>query len=127
MDFDAAAEGCDLAVAIPLHRRRHRVRGFNQSLRLLLPLARQRRILVERRLLERVVETTPQARLTARERQRNLRGAFQASERVEGRRILLVDDVATTLATLNAAARALRQAGATHVSAYVVARARAPG
>ena len=67
-------------------------------------------------------DTPPQASLSWAARARNMRGAFTATRRFDGQRVALVDDVMTTGATLHAAARALRHAGAAGVDVWVVAR-----
>jgi ComF family protein len=122
--------GADAVVPVPLHPWRRMRRGFNQAddlARLLgLPVIRA---------LWRVRATTPQAGLVAAARRRNIRGAFRLSplviERrryslVEDRVIVLVDDVWTTGATLDACAAELKRAGAAEVRALTVARAPAP-
>jgi ComF family protein len=109
----------DLVLPIPLHRRRHAERGYNQSERLVDELRRHLGWTTASGALVRVRQTQPQTGLTAAERRANVHGAFVADPaRVEGNRILLVDDVCTTGSTLTAAAMALRQAGATSVMAY---------
>lgn len=121
--FTQLASRCDLALPLPLHRKRLADRGFNQSLRLLLPLAAASEISVLRTGLKRCRDTKSQARLNAKQRVANLRGAFEATASVAGKRVLLLDDVRTTGSTLNAATRALRRSGATEVHAFVVAQA----
>lgn len=109
-------------VPVPLHPMRQRERGFNQA-ELLAGRVRGGCGLPVRRLLRRIRSTAPQARYDREERMRNLQGAFVA--RVEGEPggdYLLVDDVSTTGATLDACALALRSAGAGRVFAMVVAR-----
>ncbi|MDP3938629.1 MAG: phosphoribosyltransferase family protein [Deltaproteobacteria bacterium] len=118
----------DLVVPVPLHPRRIRERGFNQAHLLAAALLRGGRLASWAELapdaLIRTRETTPQTRLTRIARQSNLRGAFRGrAERVRGRHVLLVDDVMTTGATLDACARALRRAGARRIDAVVTARA----
>lgn len=114
----------DLIVPVPLHPRRLLRRGFNQSLELARPLARRLGVPLERAALRRVRSTTPQAGLVREERLVNLRGAFAAdAAKVLGRRALVVDDVATTGATLTECVAALLDAGAREASVLVLARA----
>lgn len=118
----------DLLVPVPLHPRRLRQRGFNQSLLLAEVLADQWHLTLKRHLLQRIRATTPQTELSAEQRATNLRGAFAVADQplAEGRRVLLVDDVLTTGATLAECSRCLLQAGATAVLCVTVARAPAP-
>jgi len=114
----------DLLVAVPLYARRQRLRGYNQSALLARELCRLCGLPLAGRGLARRRNTPPQARSAdAEARKRNVTDAFVADRRwVEGKRILLIDDVMTTGATLDACARALRQAGAASVWALTFAR-----
>jgi ComF family protein len=114
----------DVIIPIPLHSRRERERGFNQSFELSKHLAKLTGIRVERRWLRRTRPTKVQAGLSRRERRLNMRGAFEVSGKaqLEGRSVLLVDDVFTTGATLNECARILKQQGAGKVNALTIAR-----
>lgn len=116
----------DLLVPIPLHRLRLLARRFNQSAALAAMISRRCGVPVEVAALRRVRHTAPQVGLSRSQRAINLQGAFKvaAEERpmIEGRAIVLVDDVATSGATLNAASRALLRAGARRVDALVFAR-----
>lgn len=113
----------DLILPIPLHPRRQRRRGYNQSELLARPLARERFIDFSAAALRRTRHTVPQVGLGPAERADNVRGAFAADAAlVRGRHILLVDDVLTTGATMSSAAEALLAAGARTVSAYCLAR-----
>jgi len=118
--------GADVVVPVPLHPRRRRARGYNQAAdlaaRLPLPLVEA---------LRRTRHTPSQTGLPAGRRHRNVRGAFAPARRrpffnpaarVRGRAVLLVDDVATTGATLDACARVLAAMGAREVRAVTVGR-----
>jgi predicted amidophosphoribosyltransferase len=132
-------ETADLAVPVPLHPARRRARGFNQAHDLAAGLG-----LPVLRALRRVRATAAQTSLTAGARRRNVRGVFALAplgryglpwplsprirraamaDAVAGRVVVLVDDVVTTGATLEACARVLREAGAAEVRAVTVARA----
>ncbi len=112
----------DLIIPIPLHRRRRRQRGYNQSELLARPLSRALGIELDTTALRRTRHTAPQVGLGPEERHDNVRGAFTAGPGLEGRRILLIDDVLTTGATMKSAAEALLAVGAAAVSAYCLAR-----
>ena len=119
-------ETVDCLVPVPLHRRRWWRRGFNQADLLAAAMSREVDIPVRRGLLRRARATESQAGLSNRQRRANVAGAFTATRpsQVRGRRILLVDDVMTTGATLNACATALKRAGAEYVGAVTSARAK---
>jgi ComF family protein len=117
------AAAADLVAPVPLHSRRLKARGFNQALLLAgafpdLPLVRE--------ALVRVRHTVPQVGLNPRERQDNVKGAFAVPDPalVQGRNVLLVDDLYTTGATAKECARVLLRAGAARVEVLTVARVR---
>ncbi len=114
----------DLVVPVPLYPARQREREFNQAERLARRLAQATGIPLERRLLRRVRPTQTQTLLHREERLRNVRRAFAVGprRRLNGQRIVLVDDVFTTGATTSACAQALRAAGAGRVCVWTVAR-----
>lgn len=120
------AGDCDVIVPVPLHRMRLWWRRYNQAMELARPVAEAWGKPVAPSLLLRVRHTTPQVGLTRNQRGRNLQGAFkvppEARPRLEGRRVLLVDDVITTGATANAASRALLRGGAAAVDVLAFAR-----
>ncbi len=125
--------GWDLVTPVPLHWRRRWSRGYNQAERIARPLARALGVPCLP-VLRRRRPTRPQVGLPRRERLANPRGAFapwrlaslgrspSAGRGIAGRRILLVDDVVTSGATIGAAAKALLAAGAERVAAVAAAR-----
>jgi ComF family protein len=114
----------DCIVAMPLHPARLRERGFNQSLLLARRIARELHIPLLIDDCERVRNTPPQSALPWKERDKNMRQAFacKADADVRGKHVAIMDDVMTTGASMGELARALKQAGARKVSAWVVAR-----
>jgi ComF family protein len=115
----------DVLVPVPLHPRRLRERGYNQSALLAAALARLTGRPVHEAVLVRRRDTPPQAGRPAAERRRNVAGAFVVRRRgpVDGRVVTVVDDVTTTGATARECARALAGAGAREVRLLTVARA----
>jgi ComF family protein len=123
-DFQSTISA-DFIVPVPLHRRRLRERGFNQSQLLGQVLAKRWKIPLAVHNLRRLRWTEPQTGLSAAERERNIRGAFAVAspKRFRGKRLLLVDDVYTTGSTVMECAKTLYQAGAQEVHVITVARA----
>ncbi|MGB3624538.1 MAG: ComF family protein [Henriciella sp.] len=120
------SEASDLIVPVPLHYRRLASRGFNQSAWLAGAVARETGVIYCADALRRTKPTPTQGGLSSRERFRNVRNAFEVrpsrAEQVEGRCVLLVDDVYTTGATLKACTRALKRGKAARVDVLVLAR-----
>jgi ComF family protein len=127
---DVLAERSAL-VPVPLSRKRRKERGYNQSERLAAALATYWSVPVLDDVLERARHTQTQTRLTPGERLRNVSGAFRptgsARQTLRGKHVVVVDDVVTTAATLNACAAALCEGGARIVSFVTFGRAPALG
>ena len=124
----ALLDAADVVLPLPLSRDRLAQRGFNQALQIARALAPAK---VRADLLLRLRDTAPQTALGRKQREANVRGAFAVEPlrvgALEGRQVVLVDDVMTSGASIFSAARALRAAGCGSVSAVVVARTDEPG
>jgi len=120
--IDAAS--LDAIVPVPLHWRRFRYRGFNQAIALARPIRREFGLPIITHVLRRTRHTVPQVNLGLKERLTNIKGAFGVRQagRIEGKHLLLVDDVYTTGATINECARVLKRAGAASVTAFTLTR-----
>ena len=121
--------GLDAVVPVPLHRWRLLHRRFNQAAEIARPLARQAGLAYWPDALTRARPTQSQGGKSGSGRRRNVAGAFRVApswrDRIEGRRLLLIDDVLTTGATVEGCARALKRAGAARVDVAVIARVKA--
>jgi ComF family protein len=120
-----SALAADVVVPVPLHRQRERERGYNQAALLSKPLAKRLGLPHKAALLMRTRARPEKQILTLEERWESVRGAFatRPGSQVDNLRVLLLDDVLTTGATLDACARALLEAGAKSVVGLTVARA----
>jgi len=120
---EPALEQADLLLPMPLSRQRLQERGFNQALELARHLAPAK---ADSGLLLRIRHTPPQSSLKRAERLHNVRAAFAVdplrSAELRDKRVVLLDDVMTSGASLFAAAQTLRQAGAAHITGLVLAR-----
>jgi ComF family protein len=121
-DFDF--QSYSLLLPVPLHIKKLRERGFNQSLILAYALGKKKLIDVNFSLLKRHKFTLTQTGLNKKEREQNIKGAFEVSDKrkIAGKNIILIDDVYTTGATLNECAKTLLKAGAEQVAALTLAR-----
>jgi ComF family protein len=119
------ALGAEAVVPVPMHWSRKMWRGANSPETISERLSRHLDLPMAAQLLARCRRTAPQASLSPNKRLANVRGAFRARKHVDlpGARLLLVDDIMTTGATLNEAAKVLRRAGASFIAVAVVARA----
>lgn len=113
--------GAEMIVPVPMHPKRIRQRGYNQSELLAKIIAEALEVPCENGLI-RLRDTVQQARLEGDERRKNLKNAFRAEPCVSGWRVLLVDDVYTTGETARECAKALREGGAISVSFLAYAK-----
>lgn len=121
------AQPPDLIIPMPLHANRLKSRGFNQAAEIARHVSNYLGIPWCSDRLIRLYDTAPQAGLHRNERWANLRGAFACPTPLPDARILLIDDVLTTGASLSACAEVLRHAGASRVDVAVIARTPEPG
>ncbi len=111
----------DVIVPVPLHEKGLKDRGFNQAAVMARQLSRRWGIPLLQDCLRKVRQTSPQTGVTGQERLKNLRGAFEVSRPVASLRVVLVDDVITTGATMRECGRTLLKAGAREVTAVALA------
>jgi ComF family protein len=123
--YSGCREHC-LLLPVPLHSKRLRQRGFNQAALLARITGRILAMPLSLTMVRRNLDTPSQALLDARQRRQNLRGAFEMLENLQQgnpERIIIIDDVMTTLSTVSALAGTLRDAGVKHIDAWALARA----
>ncbi len=113
----------DVVLPLPLARKRLSERGFNQALLIAQSVTHKLSLPIETTSLVRVRDTLPQTGLPWKQRHANVKGAFACNADLNGKHVALLDDVMTTGATLNEAAKLLKKHGATRVTAWVMARA----
>ena len=115
----------DFLIPVPLHTQRLRERGFNQALLLVKELSRRSGIPYRKTILQKKKPTVPQVNLSGAEREKGLRGAFHVvgMEELEGKWVLLVDDVYTTGATVNECSKVLLRGGAKRVDVLTLVHA----
>jgi ComF family protein len=122
--FAAEISQTECIIPVPLHPRRERERGYNQAAKLAQVIGRRSQLPVMPKHLCRTRYTRPQMELGAAERQTNVQGAFSwRGERLPGTRVLLIDDVCTTGATMDTCAAILKNAGAAYVCGLTITRA----
>lgn len=113
----------DLLIPVPLHKSRYRERGFNQSEIIAEEISKTTGVSLLREGLKRKKNTKDQTNLSPQQREQNVRGAFVVTQPgiINGKNIILVDDVITTGATMNECARMLKQAGAEKILGMTIA------
>ncbi|MCM1323090.1 MAG: ComF family protein [Acetobacter sp.] len=121
---DIFNQGIDVIIPVPLHYARLFKRKYNQSAVLAAELSKLCHRPVDYKVLRKIKHTTPQIECSGKQRSRNVKNAFQiiSPEKIKGKRIVLIDDVFTTGATLTECAKALKCAGAKSVDTLTVAR-----
>ncbi|MEW5806575.1 MAG: ComF family protein [Acidobacteriota bacterium] len=121
----------DLIIAVPLHRKRERARGFNQSFLIARHIGKKSGVDVGKQVIRRIKDSIPQSELPADKREKNVIGVFETKtlwkmrrnsrKKISGKRILLIDDIFTTGATISECSRVLKRAGAKEVFVLTIA------
>ena len=131
INIEDCLKNIDIIIPMPMHPQRLKERGFNQALEIAKVLCKNHKEKLDYTKLdytsvERQTLTPPQASLPLKERVKNIKGAFKVKadklDKLQGKRIAIVDDVMTTGASLNELAKTLKKAGASHVECWVIAR-----
>jgi ComF family protein len=112
----------DLIIPMPMHSNRLKERGFNQALEIAKVLSKQLDIPLDYTSCERIINAPPQASLPLKKRKANVAGVFACSQSLDDLNIAIIDDVMTTGASVNELAHTLKNAGAAHVTCWVIAR-----
>ena len=115
---------CDLIIPVPLHKKRFKIRGYNQSTLLAKKLSNHLKIPVVENALLRIKNTKSQTKLDAEERQQNIKHAFEVEKKCnfKNTRILLLDDLITTGVTASECAKILKKEGAKEIFVFTIAR-----
>lgn len=116
----------DCIIPMPLHPQRIKERSFNQSVEIAKVISKQLLITANLHACKRIKPTPPQANLPYKQRIKNMKGAFECAADLQGKHVVLLDDVMTTGASLNALAKTVKDAGASHVECWVIARTISP-
>lgn len=119
---ERGAEMPELILPVPLHPKRLRERGYNQSLEVARTVGRELSLPLDRGSCARILATAPQASLACKERRRNVRGAFRVLRSPSARRIAILDDVVTTGSTVTELSMVLLKAGVERVDVWALAR-----
>lgn len=117
----------DRVIPMPMHPSRLQSRGFNHALEITRRVSSALNLRLDFQSCNRTINNPPQASLPLKSRVKNVQNVFSCEQDLTGQSIVLIDDVMTTGASLNALAKSIKAAGATHVSCWVVARTLARG
>ena len=113
----------DFLLPVPLHKKRLRQRGFNQTMELCRVLSKELSIPILTGIVEKTKETIPQSELSAKQRKQNLRNSFKVIGSIPAAHIAIIDDVITTGTTITEIAKLLKKSNSTNIQAWACARA----
>lgn len=117
---------CDIILAVPIHKKRMLERGYNQSYLIAKEIAKKQEIKIENKILLKDKNNKPQSTLSGIERKNNIKNVYKINEKqkdkIKNKRILLLDDIYTTGATVDECSKTLKEAGAKEVIVLVIAK-----
>jgi len=122
-ELPAAGEKPDCILPVPLHKKRMRQRGFNQSIEIARGIAAKYKIPIEANAVVRQQSTSSQTGLNAKQRRKNIKGAFCVAGKLNYKHVLIIDDVVTTGSTVNELAKLLKKNKVERVGVLSIARA----
>lgn len=112
----------EIIIPIPLHKKRLKERGFNQSLEIAKQIGKQLHIPIDAKSCQRIIHTQPQAQVPAKDRKKNVKNAFEIIQKISANHIAVIDDVVTTGHTIYAFCQMLRKHGVQHIDVWCIAR-----
>ena len=114
----------DIIIPVPIHKKRYKERGYNQSELLASEIARTLNISIEKHVLTKNVNNTPQSKLSKIERKNNANGVYKIinAQKIKNKKIIIIDDIYTTGSTANECSKVLKQAGASEIAVFTIAK-----
>lgn len=114
----------DIIIPVPIHKKRYKERGYNQSELLASEIAKTLNISIEKRVLIKNVNNTPQSKLSKIERKNNANGVYKIinAQKIKNKKIIIIDDIYTTGSTANECSKVLKQAGASEIAVFTIAK-----
>lgn len=114
----------DIIIPVPIHKKRYKERGYNQSELLASEIAKTLNISIEKRVLIKNVNNTPQSKLSKIERKNNANGVYKIinAQKIKNKKIIIIDDIYTTGSTANECSKLLKQAGASEIAVFTIAK-----
>lgn len=114
----------DIIIPVPIHKKRYKERGYNQSELLASEIAKTLNISIEKHVLTKNVNNTPQSKLSKIERKNNANGVYKIinAQKIKNKKIIIIDDIYTTGSTANECSKVLKQAGASEIAVFTIAK-----
>ena len=114
----------DIIIPVPIHRKRYKERGYNQTELIAVKIAKKLGISFEKNVLIKEINNKPQSELTKKEREQNIKNVYrvQNEQKIKNKAILVIDDIYTTGNTLNECSKMLKQEGASEIAVFTIAK-----